>query len=227
MTTSRKRTDMADGLQTRPGMPGRSSAACCCAATSPSTPRPPSSSPTPSRPHSAPVRPPGRRASAGVFPPLTAPPCSDRAGAGDAGTGPQRGGEPAGSRIPHLQIVMHRLWPRLRHPGCGALMGLAGRGRGRAGGGRAYQAARQDDRHHSGVGNCQVPEVPGGGHAARVAAERRRSECRPGPEPEQPVRGPWFVLGMLPGVPDRRQVQDRVGDDADRDGQPRVAGGRQ
>ena len=65
MTTSRKRTDMADGLQTRPGMPGRSSAACCCAATSPSTPRPPSSSPTPSRPHSAPVRPPGRRAGAG------------------------------------------------------------------------------------------------------------------------------------------------------------------
>ena len=34
------------------------------------------------RPHSAPVRPPGRRAAVSVFPPLTAPLCSDLAGAG-------------------------------------------------------------------------------------------------------------------------------------------------
>ena len=42
------------------------------------------------QPRSAPVRPPGRRADAGVFPPLTAPLCSDRAGAGLPGPAARR-----------------------------------------------------------------------------------------------------------------------------------------
>jgi len=73
---------MADGLQDAPRHAGQVVRRVLLRATWPSTPRPRSSSPTPSRPRSAPVRPPGRRADAGVFPPLTAPLCSGRAGAG-------------------------------------------------------------------------------------------------------------------------------------------------
>ena len=56
-----------------------SSAACYCAATSPSTPRVPHSSPTPSRWRSTPVRLPGRRAGAACSSLATASRCSDTA----------------------------------------------------------------------------------------------------------------------------------------------------
>ena len=61
----------------RPATPGRSSAACCSAATSPSTRRPHSLSPTPSRP----APPPGRPAGARAFLPPAASRCSDLASA--------------------------------------------------------------------------------------------------------------------------------------------------
>jgi len=69
-------------------MPGRSSAVCCSAGTSSSTRRPRSSSRLPSRRRSKPIRLPGLRADAGVFPPPTVSGCSDmaslRAGRPDA-----------------------------------------------------------------------------------------------------------------------------------------------
>jgi hypothetical protein len=61
----------------RPRTPGRSSAACCSAGASLSTRRPRSSSSPPSRPRSKPVRLPGHRAGADVFPPPVASRCSD------------------------------------------------------------------------------------------------------------------------------------------------------
>jgi hypothetical protein len=62
--------------RTRLRTPGTSSAACCSAGISSSTRRPHSSSPTPSRPRSGPIRPPGGRVGDRVFPP-TASRCSD------------------------------------------------------------------------------------------------------------------------------------------------------
>jgi hypothetical protein len=59
-----------------PGAPGRWSAACCSAGTSSSTRRPRSSPPPPSRRRSKPVRRPGHRAGASVFPPIASR-CSD------------------------------------------------------------------------------------------------------------------------------------------------------
>jgi hypothetical protein len=70
---------------TRPRTSGRSSAACCSAGTSSSTRRPRSSSPPPSRPRSRPVRLPGRRAGARVFPPPVASRCSDNGSCLDRG----------------------------------------------------------------------------------------------------------------------------------------------
>ena len=77
-TTSRRRAHMAADLQDVPGTPGRSFAACCAAATPPSTRRPRSLSPTPSRPHSSRrALPPPRRRRA--TPPPAASRCSDMA----------------------------------------------------------------------------------------------------------------------------------------------------
>ena len=59
--------DMDADPQDPPGTRARSSAGCCSAVTSPSTPRPRSSPPPPSRPRSRPTRLPGRRAGARVF----------------------------------------------------------------------------------------------------------------------------------------------------------------
>ncbi|MGO9187362.1 MAG: hypothetical protein ACLP8X_02705 [Streptosporangiaceae bacterium] len=69
---------MADGLQDASRHAGQVVRRVLLRRTSPSTPRPPSSSPTPSTPRSAPVRPPGRRAGAGVFPRRLRPPVLTR-----------------------------------------------------------------------------------------------------------------------------------------------------